>query len=145
MKLTLLGLVLVSSISCFGQAGRAEISGSVQDPSHLAVANAKVEAQDQATQAVYSVTSDSRGEYHLLGLPSGQYVLTVSPPGFRTYRQSGITRRLADRVAMDVSLEVGQPAQAVEVVAEAPVLQTESGDVSFSVNQQKVETLPLDG
>jgi hypothetical protein len=145
MKLTLLGLLLFSTLSCFGQAGRAEISGSVQDPSHLAVANAKVEALDQATQAVYSATSDSHGEYHLLGLSTGEYVLTVAQPGFRTYRQSGITLQLADRIMIDVALEVGQPAQSVEVTARASVLQTTGGDVNFNVDQQKVETLPLDG
>ncbi len=145
MKLTLLRLLLFSTLSCFGQAGRAEISGSVQDPSHLAVANAKVEALDQATQAVYSATSDSHGEYHLLGLSTGEYVLTVAQPGFRTYRQSGITLQLADRIMIDVALEVGQPAQSVEVTARASVLQTTGGDMNFNVDQQKVETLPLDG
>jgi hypothetical protein len=145
MKPTLLGLLFFSTLSCFGQAGRAEISGSVQDPSHLAISGAKVEAEDQATRAVYAAATDARGDYHLLGLPAGQYVLSVSQPGFRTYRQSGITLKLADRIMLDVGLEVGQPAQAVEVTAEAPVLQTTGGDVGFGVNQQKVETLPLDG
>ena len=56
-----------------------------------------------------------RGEYHVLGLPAGQYVLRVQQPGFRLYRQSGITLRLADRTALDVKLEVGQPSQSVDV------------------------------
>ena len=68
----------------------------------------------------YSAVSDERGEYHILGLPAGQYVLTVEQPGFRTYRQSGITLRLADRTALDVKLEVGQPSQSVDVTAAAP-------------------------
>ena len=46
---------------------------------------------------------------------------------------------------MNVTLQVGQPAQSVEVTAEAPLLQTATGDVSFNVDSQKVETLPLDG
>ena len=47
----------------------------------------------------YAVLSDERGEYHILGLPTGQYALTVEQPGFQLYRQSGITLRLADRTA----------------------------------------------
>ena len=47
--------------------------------------------------ARYVRVSDEHGEYHILGLPAGQYVLTVEKPGFRTYRQSGIVLRLADR------------------------------------------------
>src|ERR1700674_2077277 len=99
------GLILASTL-CFGQAGRSELSGSVQDPSGLPVPNAKVEAENQATMARYAAVSDERGEYHILGLPAGQYVLTVEQPGFHTYRQWGITLRLADRTAIDVKLEV---------------------------------------
>src|SRR5438105_10451645 len=84
---------------CFGQAGRAELFGTIQDPSGLAVPNAKVEAEDQATMMRYSTVSDPRGEYHVLGLPAGQYVLKIEQPGFGLFRQSGITLRLADRTA----------------------------------------------
>jgi hypothetical protein len=133
------------SIVCFGQAGRAELFGTIQDPSGLAVYKAKVEAEDQATMAHYGANSDERGEYHILGLPAGQYTLTVEQPGFRTYKQSGITLRLGDRTAIDAKLQLGQPLQTVEVTAEAPLLQTASGDVSLNVDQQKITTLPLDG
>ena len=102
-------------------------------------------ATEQATAAAYTAASDERGEYHLLGLPAGQYVVTVEQPGFRTYKQSGVTLRIADQTRLNVKLEVGQPSQSVEVTAAAPLLQTATGDVSFSVDQTKVETLPLDG
>ena len=117
----------------------------VQDPSGLPVPKAKVEAEDQATMIQYPAVSDERGQYHILGLPAGQYVLTVEQPGFRTYRQSGIVLRLADRTALDVKLEVGQPAQSVDVTAAAPLLQTASGEVSLNVEEKKIVTLPLDG
>ncbi len=139
-----IGLLSVSALS-FGQAGRAELSGTIQDPSGLPVPKAKVEAEDQATMAHYSVLSDHRGEYHLVGLPAGQYVLTIEQPGFRKYRQSGITLRLADRTALDVKLEVGQSTQSVEVTAAAPLLQTTSGEVSLNVEEKKITALPLDG
>ena len=46
---------------------------------------------------------------------------------------------------MNVSLALGQPTETVSVTAKAPLLQTASGSVSYSVDQTKVETLPLDG
>jgi hypothetical protein len=130
---------------CFGQAGRAELSGTILDPAGLAVTKAKVGVEDQATTARYSVLSDERGEYHIVGLPPGQYVLTVEQPGFHTYRQSGIVLRLGDKTSIDMKLEVGQPAQAIDVTAAAPLLQTASGEVSQNVDEQKIATLPLDG
>jgi hypothetical protein len=137
--------LISGSLLCFGQAGRAELSGTIQDPSGLPVPKAKVEAEDQATMFRYSAVSDGRGEYHVLGLPAGQYVLTVEQPGFHKYRQSGITLRLAGRTALDLKLEVGLPTQSVEVSAAAPLLQTTSGEVSLNIEETKITTLPLDG
>src|SRR5215831_11715336 len=137
--------LIAGSLPCFGQAGRAELSGAIQDPAGLPVQKAKVEAEDQATMVRYSTVSDERGEYHILGLPAGQFVLTVEQPGFRLYRQFGITLRLADRTRIDVSLALGQPSQSVDVTAAAPLLQTASSEVSLNVEEKKIITLPLDG
>jgi hypothetical protein len=138
-------LAFVFALPCFPQGGKAELFGTITDPSGLPVANAKVQAVDQATMAGVSAVSDSRGEYHLLGLAAGQYVLTVEQPGFRTYRQSGLTLRVDDRTALDVRLQVGQPTESVEVTATAPLLQTAGGDVSYHLDSTNVTTLPLDG
>jgi hypothetical protein len=143
--LVLLSGLISAPTFCFAQAGRAELSGTIHDAAGLPVAKAKVEAEDQATVVRYSAVSDGRGEYHILGLPAGQYVLTVEQPGFRKYHQSGITLRLADRTALDVKLEVGQISQSVEVTAAAPLLQTASGEVSLNMEEKKISTLPLDG
>src|SRR5436190_1209542 len=140
-----LSALILSSALCFGQAGRAELLGVIQDPSGLPVSKAKVEAEDQATRARYTAQSDERGEYHILGLPAGQYILTVEQPGFRLYRQSGITLRLANRTAIDVKLEIGQITQSVDVTAAASLLQTGSGEVSLNVSEKRISTLPLDG
>ena len=138
-------MALILAGACFGQAGQAELFGNIQDPSGLPVPSAKVQAQDQATMNTFVTLSDIRGDYHLLGLPAGQYVFTVEQPGFRTHHQSGITLRLSDQISLNVRLEVGQLTQTVEVNAAAPLLQTASGEVSFHVDQTRVETLPLDG
>ena len=144
---------LFFSISClflapaitFGQAGRAELFGTVQDPAGLAIVGAKVEAQYQTTQDRYATTSDEHGTYHLLGLPVGAYTLTVEAKGFRTLHQAGLTLRIGDQTELSMTLQVGQASETVEVNGEAPLLQAASGAVSFAVDQTKVVMLPLDG
>ena len=135
-------LLAMAAVPCFGQA---ELFGTIRDPSGLPVSRAKVKAEQRSTAAAFSTSSDERGEYHLLGLPAGPYVVTVEQPGFRPYKQSGITLRLAEHARLDLKLELGQPLQSVEVTAAAPLLQTAGGDVSFAVDQTRVDTLPLDG
>lgn len=143
--LVLAACTIVAPAPSFAQAGRAELFGSITDPSNRVLRGANVMAEDQATGARSSVLSDERGEYHLLGLPAGQYALQVEHPGFRTYRQAGITLRLGDRTAIDIRLAIGQAAQTVEVTASAPLAQTGSGEVSQNIEEKKIATLPLDG
>lgn len=133
------------ALPCLAQSGKAELSGIILDPSTLPVTGSNVQVEEQATNAIFRTTSGEHGDYHFLGLPIGQYVLTVEHPGFRTYRQSDITLRIADQISLDVHLEIGASTQSVEVSEQAPLLQTASGSVNFSVDQTKVVTLPLDG
>ena len=111
------GLILVLAAftpnASLAQAGRAELFGVIHDSSGLVLPGAAVQAEDQATMARHSGTSDVRGEYHQVGLPAGNYVVTVEQPGFRVYRQSGITLRLAERTALDIQLQIGEISQTV--------------------------------
>jgi hypothetical protein len=139
-------LLLLAAAGAWAQAGNAELFGAVQDPSGLPVAKAQVRAVHQATDTAYATLSGDDGRYHLLGLPAGNYVLSVEQPGFRLYRQSGITLRLAAQTELNVALAVGSAwAEAIEVKADAPLLQTASGQVAYGVDQTKLTTLPLDG
>jgi hypothetical protein len=140
-------LLACTSILCRAQAGGgAGLLGTIRDPSGLPVSKAAIEAEDQATKVRYPSSSNERGEYHLVGLPAGQYVLTVELSGFRTYRQSGVTLRLAVTAVIDVMLAIGQPGDSVvEVNAAAPLLQTSNGELSLNVDERKIAILPLDG
>lgn len=138
------GLTVFTGLA-LAQAGRAELFGTIVDPSSRPVPAAVVEAIDQSTQARFQTSTTDRGEYHLLGLPGGQYLLQITRDGFKTYRQSGITLRLGDRTNLDAQLAIGQPAQSVEVRAEAPLLQTAGGELGQNVEAKKIVTLPLDG
>ena len=139
-------VILLAIAPCaFAQSGRAEISGVVRDPAGLTIRGARIEAQDQATMARYTSNSGDRGQYHILGLPAAQYILTIERAGFRSYRQSGIAVRLAGHIEIDVTLELGLSSESVEVSASAPLLQTTGGDFGFNVGGQMAATLPLDG
>jgi hypothetical protein len=146
MLLRIFRVGLLCALTCVAQGVRTELSGSLTDPSGRSIAGAAVRAEEVATGAHFATLSSADGSYHLLGLPAGQYTLSVAAKGFRPYRQSGITIRMADQAALDIRLEVGDAqSQAVTVTAEAPLLQTGSGSVSYSVDQTKLAAMPLDG
>lgn len=140
-------LLLLSSaaLTGWGQAGKAELFGTVLDPSGAPVPGARVQVQEQSTNARTSGLSGEHGEFHLLGLPAGTYTLTVEKPEFKSSRQTGIVLRMADKVSLDVKLELGPQTQSVDVQGSAPLLETATGTVSYDVDQTKTAAMPLDG
>jgi hypothetical protein len=141
-----MGLAILGAwLPCFGQAGKAELFGIIQDPQGLPVGGAKVTCSEPANGARFELVTDEQGAYHLLGLAAGDYVLSVEKPGFRPYRQQGITLRIGDQTRLDVKLVIGEAVQSIEVNAQTSLLETASGSVSYHVIQPQLETLPLDG
>ena len=140
-----MAVFLVLAGTCAGQGGKAELFGRVMDPFDRAVAAARVTGIEQATGVESQVITDTGGEYHLLGLGPGQYVLTVEKPGFGPYRQAGIGLRIGDRTQQDVKLALGQASDSVNVNAQPTMLETASSSVNYHISQRQVESLPLDG
>jgi hypothetical protein len=138
-------LILFPALICFGQAGKVEISGTVQDPAGMPVVAAHVIAREQSTDAHFEVMSDAGGAYHLLGLPPGEYLLQVNHPSFRSYRRTGMTLRLGDHVELNLQLTLGAQKDSIEVNGQASLLQTTGGAVTYHVDERKITTLPLDG
>jgi hypothetical protein len=137
--------LIAISVPAFGQAGRAELFGTIQDPQGRSVAAAKVTCTELTTGVKTEVVSDGSGAYHLLGLIAGQYALTAEKPGFRPYRHEGIVLRIGDQTRLEIKLEVGATTQSVEVQAETTLLETANATVNYHVSQAQIETLPLDG
>src|SRR3569623_177335 len=89
-------VVLVLSVitcSCLAQGGTAELSGTVTDPSGLVVAQAHLQLTEESTHSEFRANADEHGDYHFLGLPVGQYALTVEKVEFKTYNRSAISLR----------------------------------------------------
>ena len=89
--------------------------------------------EERATGAHFRVTTDDRGYYHLLGLAASRYSINVEKSGFQPLTQTGITLRIGDQIQLNLELELGEASQSVEVNAEASLLETASGTVSFHV------------
>jgi hypothetical protein len=75
-------------------------------------------------------------------LPPGQYTLTLTHQGFKTAQRDGIEIRVADRLTLDVQMEIGV-AESVQIVGSAPMLETGSVSTGSLVTGQQISELPL--
>jgi hypothetical protein len=131
---------------CFGayaQSDRGTITGTISDPAGAMVPNAPIEAKNTETGAVFKTASSDTGNYTLAQLPVGAYQLSVSAPGFKQFVRTGITVLVAQTLRIDVKLEVGNITETVTVNADAPLLKTESGELSHVISSDRVDNLPL--
>ena len=67
----------------------------------------------------------------------------MEKPGFKKLNRQNIEIRVAQRLDMDLRLEVGEVQQTVEVTAEAPLLETSGPERGQSLSQKFMDNLPL--
>ncbi len=135
-------LVLIAW-SSFAQSDRGTITGTISDPAGAVIPGAEIEARNMQTDAQYETLSTDTGNYTLAQLPAGEYELSATVPGFKQYVRSGITVLVAQTLRIDVPLEVGTITETVIVHADAPLLRTESGDLSDNVKIDRMNDLPI--
>src|SRR5262249_53414011 len=137
-------ILLVCSVS-FAQSDRGTITGTVADQTSAVIPGASVVAVNGETGTKYETISTETGNYTLTQVPPGVYSLSVELPGFKRYVRQGINVLVAQTLRLDVSLEVGAATDEVTVSADAPLLRTESSDVSHNVNSARLDDLPILG
>jgi hypothetical protein len=121
------------------------ITGTVTDPSGAAVPNAKVTATNVGTSVTFSATTTTTGVYNLLFLPVASYTVAVEQSGFKKATLGPIKIEVNQTARLDVSLQVGQVTETVEVKDVAPILQTESTATGDTITSTKLTSIPLNG
>jgi hypothetical protein len=140
-KIIIVLLCLLAALSA--QEFRSTISGHVYDSSGAAVPNAKLQAVNVATNETASATSDSSGAYTIPFLRPGQYRVTVTAQGFKELIRPNVTLEVGRIVGLDLTLELGQVTESIEVTADVALLETQTASRVGVVTQKQVAELPL--
>ena len=131
------------SVSAWAQSGNSVISGNLKDATGAAIPNAKVIVKNlESGVQVETVTNDS-GLYRAGALLPGSYQIEVDSGGFDHLSRGPITLQVSQTVAIDLTLQVGQQNQTVNVVEAAPLVESQSSNVSQTVDRQMLNGLPL--
>ena len=64
-------------------------------------------------------------------------MLTVDAAGFKKFERPGLVVQVAETERVDAVLQVGASTDTVTVSAEAPLLKTESGEISHQVDYDR--------
>ncbi|MGB7171590.1 MAG: TonB-dependent receptor, partial [Acidobacteriaceae bacterium] len=121
------------------------INGTVTDPSGAVVPSAKVTITSEETGSPQTTITNSDGIFNMPGLAVGHYDLSISAPGFTTYKKSGIVVNVAQTYREDAQLSVGTNSQTVTVQAAALQVQSETNEVSTLISGQQVRDIATNG
>ena len=121
------------------------ISGTVSDQQGAAVPNAEVVIEEETTGQKRTVRTGADGTYSAESLPVGRYSVSAAPQGFKRTVATGVEVHVAERVVVNIDLQVGAVTETVTVTGAAQLVETESGRVSSLVSEKQVTELPLNG
>ncbi|HLJ48319.1 MAG TPA: carboxypeptidase regulatory-like domain-containing protein [Bryobacteraceae bacterium] len=148
LLLTFLSCLLVACLVIptlgWGQEVTAAITGQVTDPTGAPIANAKVVAKDTQRGTVWTAQTNELGFYNLPRVPVGNYQVTVEAQGFQTAVHPPFDLSLNQTARLDFPMKIGAVSTQVEVTSSAPLLQTDTTQVSTVMESSSIISLPLE-
>src|SRR5258708_4631539 len=144
-KFSVLCFVLTVAPILDAQVERASIIGNITDKTGAAMTGVEVTITNESTNTSVRVTSDSAGAYTAVNLIPGSYSASASRSGFRPVVFRNFVLQVGQSARLDITMEVGNVEQTVEVSGAIPLLQTENASVGQVIGKEAVNALPLNG
>lgn len=121
-------LLVLASILCPALASaQSSLAGVVKDTSGAVLPGVTVEASSPALiEKVRSVTTDASGQYKIVDLRPGLYVVTFTLPGFSTVKREGLELAGSGTVTVNADMKVGALQETVTVTGETPVVDVQN-------------------
>ncbi len=122
---------------------QSAIAGVVKDSNGGVVPGVTVEASSPALiEGARSVTTDGAGQYRIVDLRPGTYLVTFTLPGFNTVRREGIELPSNFTANVNAELRVGALEETVTVTGASPTVDIRSAQRRSSLDQELLKALP---
>lgn len=142
---TCFAILLLSVSNIWAQGARGTITGVVADETGGVLPGATVTVRNEETDAAREVLTGANGRFRAPELPPGPYSITASLEGFTTMERRGIRLTVGREAVVDFTLTVGQIADLLTVVGEAPTVETRSASTGGLISGEQIMNLPLNG
>jgi Carboxypeptidase regulatory-like domain/TonB dependent receptor len=135
------GLLLTTTTLSAQTTGR--ITGQIVDNAGAAMPGVSLSVKSAALQGTQSATTTASGEFRLLALPPGVYVVTAQLPGFKTIEDKNVVVGIDKTVNMSLKMEVAPVSETIQVTGEAPAIDTSSATTGVNATADTFDRLPL--
>jgi hypothetical protein len=133
-------LVLASSVGA-QNSNSGDIRGTVTDSSGAVVPGVSVTVKNNDTGVINKYVTNGAGLYDTNSIIPGNYTLTFTMQGFKTFERGPIPLPVGF-FTVDAVLSVGSDTQVVEVNSDVALLKTEDAQVSTTLQEAQLDNLP---
>ena len=137
--------LLIATTPVFAQFETGEVLGTIRDQQNQVIPRASVTLLSQDTGASVVVTADASGNFDFPQVRLGKYTLSAAANGFSKAVASDIRVDVNARQRVDLTLQVGQASEKIEVTGAATPIEADSSEKGQLINGQQVDELPLNG
>lgn len=137
--------LLLAALSGSAQSISSSIVGTVTDQSGAVVPGVSIAVKNLDTGIQTTATTDNVGNYTVTQLPPGRYQIQAEATGFKTFVRESVTLEMTRQLRIDVLLETGSTTEVVNVQSEAPLIETETGQMSSTISTRELTALPTLG
>lgn len=138
--------LFLSATMMHAQNSTGAISITVFDSGGAAVPNAQVVVTGTDTGVqLRSLTTNDHGIAEVPLVPPGNYNVSITATGFKTYQQQSINVQVGATVTLRPALELGSASDAVTVTSEAPLIEDKSQTVQQVIENKELTDIPLNG
>jgi hypothetical protein len=135
-------LVISGSGACFSQSTNSgDIRGSVTDPTGALVPGVTVTVLNVDTGVSKDYATNQDGLYDTSSIVAGNYKVTFAKTGFEELVRGPITLQVGF-TTVNAQLKIGAATVQVTVNTDVPLLQTESGDQTATLDSKSMAQLP---
>src|SRR5579871_1558755 len=120
------------------------LRGTITDPQGAVIPEATVTLTNTENSSKRQVLSNGSGEYQFSQIAPGTYQLTLEKPGFSTLTRDGLVLAVNTPATIDLAMAVGKTGEVVNVISEAPLINTTDASIGNPFTERQVRQLPLE-
>ena len=135
----LAGLLLLPGVV----QAQSVIAGTVKDASGGVLPGVTVEASSEALiEKVRVVQTDGNGQFRIVDLRPGAYVVTFTLTGFQTLRRDGIELATDFTATLNIDMRVGALEETITVSGAAPIVDVQSAAAVTVLDKDAIDNIP---
>ena len=136
---------LLSVTAVLAQSTIGSVNGTITDTTGAVVPGTSITLSNAGTGVEVTTQTNASGFFVFVNVQPGNYDLVAEQTGFKTVLLPTFNVGVNQTVTQNLSLEVGDVTETIEVMAQAEQLQQSTSELGTVIGVKAIEDLPLNG